>query len=45
MMVSREGEIRWKVPDDFAEDKAQVILVVRNAGGEEIFHSFDLAVN
>jgi predicted Zn finger-like uncharacterized protein len=44
MEVSVTGLIKWAVPADFAEPQADVIVAVSDASGQEIFHSFALAV-
>jgi hypothetical protein len=42
MTVSGGGEVRWNVPPDQAGKTAPVIINVKNGGGKELFHTFDL---
>jgi hypothetical protein len=42
MTVSKSGQIKWAVPANFAEDRAEVIVLVRDANGQETFHTFAL---
>jgi len=44
MTVSGKGLVQWPVPADFAEAEVNVILVVKDAGGQEIFHTFRVRV-
>ncbi len=44
MSVSKEGTVTWKVPDSLPEGDQEAILTVRDAGGQEIFHTFKLRV-
>lgn len=43
MTVSAEGKIEWKVPVDHAEKEEIVTLVLTDAGGQELFHTFNIA--
>ena len=43
MTVDAAGLVRWAVPADFGEDRADVILAVKTAGGQEVFQTFTLA--
>jgi hypothetical protein len=45
MTLSPQGEIKWKVPDDFNESQAEVIVTVRDASGLETFHTFSIKIN
>jgi hypothetical protein len=44
MEVTPSGEVRWKVPADFAEKEVGVIISVGDKSGQEVFHTFKLAV-
>ncbi len=44
MTVSEDGLVRWEVGESFREAEAAVIISVRDAGNQECFHSFNLAV-
>jgi hypothetical protein len=44
MEVSKDGMVTWKVPTDLAEGNQEVILTVRDAAGQEVFHTFALRV-
>jgi hypothetical protein len=44
MQVSKDGVITWKVPADEPEGSQEVIVNIRDAIGQEIFHTFTLRV-
>src|SRR5262249_10300016 len=44
MKVSPEGKLTWDVPRNFSATEADVILTVSDASGQEVFHTFKLAV-
>jgi hypothetical protein len=44
MTVAADGKLTWKLPADFAEKQVDVIVSVRDADGQEKFHTFTLAV-
>ena len=44
MSISPAGLLRWQVPADFAEQEADVIVSVGDKTGQEVFHTFKLAV-
>jgi hypothetical protein len=44
MGLTAEGKLTWDVPRDFAEAEVDVILTVSDASGQEVFHTFKLAV-
>jgi hypothetical protein len=44
MTATARGLLRWDVPADFADKEAAVIVSVRDADGQQVFHSFTLAV-
>lgn len=44
MEVSLAGLVKWLPLKDFAEGEANVVLAIRDAGGQEIFHSFRVKV-
>jgi hypothetical protein len=43
MIVDGAGLVRWAVPANFAEERADVILAAKDAGGQEVFQTFTLA--
>ena len=44
MTVSPEGRVTWNVPRGYEAAEVSVILTVRDAGGQEVLHSFRLQV-
>jgi hypothetical protein len=44
MTVSGEGVVGWPVPADAPEGSQEVILTIRDGGGQEIFHTFTVRV-
>jgi predicted Zn finger-like uncharacterized protein len=44
MKVGADGRITWDVPKDFGQTETDVLLTVGDATGQEIFHSFRVAV-
>jgi hypothetical protein len=44
MKVGPDGRLTWDVPADFAEAEVDVILTVRDAAGQEMFHTFKITV-
>jgi hypothetical protein len=44
MTIDGKGTVTWKVPADFGERQADVILTIGDRAGQEIFHTFKLAV-
>jgi hypothetical protein len=45
MTVSDRGELRWNVPEDTDGQLIPVTVSVKNSGGKELFHRFDLAID
>ena len=44
MAVSPQGDLTWAVPDDFPPGDENIIVTIRDAAGQEIFHTFRLRV-
>jgi hypothetical protein len=44
MKVSADGRLTWAVPAAFADSEVNVILSITDASGQEVFHSFKVAV-
>ena len=44
MKVSPDGRLTWPVPADFGQAELDVIVTVSDASGQEIFHTFKIAV-
>lgn len=44
MAVSDAGRVTWRVPADFGEKEASVILSIRDATGQEVYHTFTLGL-
>jgi hypothetical protein len=44
MKVTSTGLLSWQVPADLAGSKVNVILSISDKTGQEIFHTFDLAI-
>jgi hypothetical protein len=42
MAVAKDGKLTWTVPADFGEKRADVIVSIRDADGQERFHTFAL---
>lgn len=42
MRISAAGKLTWAVPADFGEDEASVVLSIRDASGQEVFHAFGI---
>jgi hypothetical protein len=45
MQISSNGKLSWQVPLEFAESEISVIISVRDAMGQEIFHTFQVAMH
>lgn len=44
MKVSPTGTVSWKVPADFKEAQVDVIMTISDSSGQEIFHTFKIAI-
>ncbi len=44
MSVAPDGTLNWRVPPNLTESEVRVLLTVTDASGQEVFHSFKLAV-
>jgi hypothetical protein len=44
MKVSATGNVTWMVPGDLGDRQADVIITISDSSGQEIFHTFKLAV-
>jgi putative Ig domain-containing protein len=44
MTIDAAGRLTWKVPADFADRTAAVLVSVRDSGGEQVLHSFTVGV-
>jgi hypothetical protein len=44
MTISPEGQLDWTVPADFARVEETVVVSVKDASGQEIFHTFRIAL-
>src|SRR5262245_50819471 len=44
MKVSPAGAVSWNVPADVNETQTDVIMTISDAAGQEIFHTFKLAI-
>ncbi len=44
MKISPDGRLSWDVPASFGEAEVTVIVTVSDASGQEIFHTFRIAV-
>ena len=42
MSLSKSGRLTWKVPADFADAEAAVIVSIADSAGQKIFHSFTI---
>jgi hypothetical protein len=45
MTLSRDGRLTWDPPVDLAETDVTPVLVVKDANGQEIFHTFTIHVH
>jgi hypothetical protein len=44
MQISSDGKLAWKVPADCPDAEVDVILTVGDTAGQEVFHTFKIAV-
>jgi hypothetical protein len=44
LTVSEKGEVRWEIPPGQRGKTVKVVLSIKDAGGKEVFHTFDVAV-
>jgi hypothetical protein len=44
MTISPEGQLDWAVPADFARAEETVVVSVKDASGQEIFHTFRISL-
>ncbi|HUT58449.1 MAG TPA: putative Ig domain-containing protein [Phycisphaerae bacterium] len=44
MKISADGTITWRVPADLAADQTAVILLINDAAGQEVYHSFTIKI-
>jgi len=44
MSIAADGTVRWDVPKDFKRRQAQVIVSIKDASGQEIFHTFTIHI-
>ena len=44
MTVSPEGKVRWRVPTTIADKSVAAIILVTDASGAEVFHTYDIAL-
>lgn len=44
MVVNRKGEVKWKVPVEFADETVAAIISIRDRRGREVLHSIRFAV-
>jgi predicted Zn finger-like uncharacterized protein len=45
MEISKEGKLTWNVPRTYPGREESIILSIRDAGGQEAFHTFRLAIS
>jgi hypothetical protein len=43
--VSPGGLVKWRVPADFKGNEGDVILTIRDASGQEVFHTFTIRIS
>lgn len=44
MQITPDGRLSWQVPANLAEKEATAIVAVRDAAGQECFHTFTVMV-
>jgi hypothetical protein len=44
MKLSPEGKVTWAGPKDFADADVSVVLTIGDSSGQEVFHTFHIAV-
>lgn len=44
LAISPTGLLRWAVPNDFAQTRQEIIVNVKDDSGQEVFHSFAIAL-
>ena len=42
MTVSVEGKVRWRVPTSIQDKAVPAIVLVTDASGAEVFHTFEI---
>ncbi len=45
LTVSADGRVTWSVPSSIADKEVDILVSITDASGQEIFHSFKLALN
>jgi predicted Zn finger-like uncharacterized protein len=45
MKISKDGRLTWTVPAEFTEQEVSILVTVGDASGQEIFHTFAIAIN
>ncbi len=45
MAVALDGRLQWKVPEDQPAGPVGVVVTIRDASGQEIFHAFTVRVH
>lgn len=45
LAVSDTGEVTWRIPNDFALSKREVIIALKDSTGNETFHKFNVYVS
>lgn len=43
--LTRKNQLKWTVPEGYAETWARFLLTITNAEGQELFHSFEVAIH
>ncbi len=44
LTVTEEGQVRWDVPANLETSEAEVLVTIRDASGQEVFHTFTVNV-
>ena len=44
MTLSPDGKLQWRVPADRSPGRQTVIVSIKDASGQEIMHTFSIAI-
>ena len=45
LSVTPEGQVSWSVPANFEAPEVNVVVTLRDASGQEVFHTFTVRVS
>jgi hypothetical protein len=44
LTVTPDGRVSWAIPSRFTESEAEILMTITDASGQEIAHTFTIAV-